>query len=128
MRIKEGDEWKTAFMTRYGHFKYQVMRFGLTNALATFQDYTNKILIEKLNVFVIVYLNNILIYTKNKGKEYIQVIWWVLDQLRKYSLYAKLKKCRFHQDEMRFLGYIVSHQGIQIEKEQIKAVCDWLKP
>ncbi len=112
MRIREGDEWKTAFRTRYGHFKYQVMPFGLTNAPATFQGYINKILAEKLDVFVIVYLNDILIYTESEGEEHVQAVRWVLDQLRKHSLYTNLKKCHFHQDELRFLGYIVSHQGI----------------
>ena len=67
MRICEGDEWKTAFRTRYGHFKYQVMSFGLSNAPAIFQGYVNKILAEKLDIFVIVYLDNILIYTKDPG-------------------------------------------------------------
>ena len=75
MRIRKDDEWKTAFKTRYIHFKYQVMPFGLTNALATFQGYINKILVEKLNVFMIVYLNNILIYIKSKGKKYIEAVW-----------------------------------------------------
>ncbi len=112
MKIREGDEWKMAFKTYYGHFKYQVMPFGLTNAPATFQGYINKILIEKLDVFVIVYLNNILIYTENKDEEHVQAVQWVLDQLRKHSLYANLKKCRFYQDEMRFLGYIISYQDI----------------
>ena len=74
MRICEGDESKTAFRTRYGHFKYQVMPFGLTNAPATFQDYINKILAEKINVFVIVYLDNILIYTKNESKSHVQAV------------------------------------------------------
>ncbi len=66
-------------MTRYGYFEYQVMPFGLTNAPATFQGYINKIHAKKFNVFVIVYLNDIFIYTKNKGKEYVQAVWWVLD-------------------------------------------------
>ena len=101
-----------AFKTRYGYFEYQVMHFGLTNALATFQGYINNILVEKLNVFMIVYFNNILIYTKNKSKEHIQAVQWVLDQLQKYLLYANLYKCRFYQDEVRFLGYIVYHQDI----------------
>ncbi len=74
MRIREGDEWKTAFRTRYGHFEYQVMPFELTNAPATFQGYINKILAEKLNVFVIVYLDDILIYTESEGEEHVQAV------------------------------------------------------
>ncbi len=84
IRIREGNELKTAFMTHYSHFKYQVMPFGLTNALTTFQDYINKILAEKLDVFVIVYFDDILIYTKNEGEAYVQAVQLVLDQLRKH--------------------------------------------
>ncbi len=93
------------------------MPFGLINASATFQGYINKILAEKLDSFVIIYLDDILIYTKNEGEEHIQAVRSVLDQLRKHSLYANLKKCHFHQNDVRFLGYIVSHQGIQMEEE-----------
>ncbi len=89
----------------------------LGNAPATFQGYINKILAEKLDVFVIVYLDDILIYIESEGEEHVQVLRWVLDPLRKHSLYAKLKKSRFHQDEMRFLDYSVSHQGIQMKEE-----------
>ena len=74
MRIREGNEWKTTFRTRYGHFKYQVMPFGLTNAPASFQGYINKILAEKLNIFVIVYLDNILIYTKDDGDGHVAAV------------------------------------------------------
>ncbi len=74
MKIKEGDKWKTAFRTRYGHFEYQVMPFGLTNVPATFQGYINKILAEKRNVFIIVYLNDILIYSESEGEEHIQAV------------------------------------------------------
>ena len=88
------------------------MPFGLTNVLATFQGYINKILVEKLDVFVLVYLDDILIYTESEGEKHVQAVRWVLDQLRKHLLYANLKKCCFHQDEVRFQGYIVSHQGI----------------
>ena len=74
MRICEGDEWKTAFRTRYSHFKYQVMPFGLSNALATFQGYVNKILAKKLDIFVIVYLDDIIIYIEDPGQPYIKAV------------------------------------------------------
>ena len=122
MRIKEGEEWKTAFQTKYGYFEYQVMPFGLSNAPASFQGYINKILAEKLDIFVIVYLDNILIYTKDQRRDYVEAVRWVLDILRKNGLFANLKKCRFHKDEVRFLGYVVSSQGIRIEDERIEVV------
>ena len=122
MRICEGDEWKTAFRTRYGHFKYQVMPFGLSNAPATFQGYINKILAEKLDVFVIIYLDDILIYTKDPSQPHIEAVRWVLDQLWKYSLFANLKKCSFYQDEICFLGYIVSSKNISMEAKKVEVV------
>ncbi len=72
------------------------MPFGLTNAPTTFQSYINKILAEKLDVFVIVYLDDIFIYTKSKGKKHVKAVWWVLEQLWKHLLYVNLKKCWFH--------------------------------
>ena len=128
MRICEGDEWKIAFRTRYGHFKYQVMPFGLSNAPAIFQEYVNKILAEKLDVFVIVYLDDILIYTEDPGQPHVDAVRWVLDQLRKYSLFANLKKCRFYQDEIHFLGYVVSSKDINMEAKRIEMVKEWPEP
>ena len=128
MRIREGDEWKTAFRTRYGHFEYQVMPFGLTNTPASFQGYINKILAEKLDIFVIVYLDDILIYTDDDGDGHVSAVRWVLEQLRKFSLFANLKKCRFHQEEVQFLGYVVSSKGIRMEDERIEAVKQWPEP
>ena len=94
------------------------MPYGLFNIPATFQGYVNKILAEKLDVFVIIYLDNILIYTEDPGQPYVEAIRWVLDQLRKYNLFANLKKCRFHQDEIRFLEYVVSSKNISIEAKK----------
>ena len=74
MRIKEGDEWKTAFRTSYSHFEYQVMPFGLSNAPASFQSYINKILAKKLNIFVIVSLDDILIYTEDPGQAHVNAV------------------------------------------------------
>ncbi len=86
MRIREGDEWKTAFCTRYGHFEYQVMPFGLSNAPTNFQDYINKILAEKLDIFVVVYLDDILTYTEDPGQPHMDAVRWILEQLRKHGL------------------------------------------
>ena len=107
MRIRESDKWKTVFRTWYGHFKYQVMLFGFSNAPATFQRYVNKILVEKLDIFVIVNLDDIFIYTKDPGQPHVEAVRWVLDKLRKYSFFSNLKKCRFHQDVVRFLEYVM---------------------
>ncbi len=90
------------------------MSFVLINALATFQGYINTILAEKLNVFIIVYLDDIFIctifiFTKSERKKYVEAVKWILDKLKKYLLYANFKKCQLNQDEVRFLGYIVSH-------------------
>ncbi len=107
MRIREGDKWKTAFRTRYGYFEYQVMPFDLSNTLANFQSYINKILAKKLDVFVVVYLDDILVYTEDPKQPYVKAVQWVLEQLRKHGLYTNLKKCRFHEDEVQFLGFVV---------------------
>ena len=104
------------------------MLFDLTNAFRSFQGYVNKILTEKLNIFVIVYLDDIFIYTKNSGKDYVEAIWWVLEVFKKYGLYANLKKCRFHQDEVRFSSFIVSTDSIRIEEKWINIVKKWPEP
>ena len=104
------------------------MPFGLSNAPASFQGYINKILAEKLDIFVIVYLDDILIYTEDQGQGHVEAVWWVLDLLRKNSLFANLKKCRFHKDEVRFLEYVVLSQGIRMKDERIEAVRNWPEP
>ena len=98
------------------------MSFGLSNAPASFQGYINKILVEKLDIFVIVYLNDIFIYTEDQSQGHMEAVWWVLDFLKKNGLFVNLKKCRFYKDEVRFLEYVVSSQGIRIEDERIEAV------
>ncbi len=104
------------------------MRFGLSNTPASFQEYLNKILSEKLDIFVIVYLDDIFIYTEDPGQAHVDAVRWVLDQLRKHGLFANPKNCCFHQDEVRFLGYIVLAQGIRMKDEQIEAVRQWPEP
>ena len=104
------------------------MPFGLSNALATFQRYIIKILAEKLDIFVIVYLDGILIYTKDPGQPHVEAVYWILDQLQKYSFFANLKKCHFHQDKVCFLGYVVLSKGINMEAKKIEVVKDWPEP
>ena len=101
------------------------MVFGLSNALASFQGYINKIRAEKLDIFVIVYLDDILIYTKDQGWGHIEAVQWVLDVLKKNGLFANLKKCWFHKDKMQFLGYVVLTQSIRIEDKKIEVIRNW---
>src|SRR5436190_24231468 len=96
LRIKAGDEWKTAFRTCYGHYEFPVVPFGLTNAPATFQAYINKALCSLINYFCIVYLDDILIFSKTK-EEHDQHLQQICEHLRDAKLYAKLLKCQFYQ-------------------------------
>ena len=110
------------FKTWYGYFKYQVMAFGLTNAPASFQKFINKIFVEKLNIFVILYLDNMLIYINDNRDGHIEAIRWVLEQLKKYLLYTNLKKYQFHQEEVWFFRYVVSLKSIHMEDKRIEIV------
>ena len=104
------------------------MPFKLSNAPASFWGYINKILAEKFDIFVIIYLDDILIYTKDPSQVHVNAVWWILEELRKNGLFANLKKCRFHKDEVHFLGYVVSAQGVKIEEERINVVKNWPEP
>ena len=101
------------------------MSFGLSNAPANFQDYINKILAKKLNIFVIIYLDNIFIYTKDLGQPHVNAICWVLDFLQKNGFFANLKNCQFHLDKIRFLRYVVLAQEIRMEDKKNEAVKNW---
>ena len=103
------------------------MPFGLLNVPASFQIYINKILAKKLDVFVIVYLNDILIYTKDGNQAYVNAVWWILKKLRKYGLFANLKKYCFYKNKVCFLEYVMLAQKVQIEEKKIEAVKKWLK-
>ena len=92
------------FETQYNLFKYQVILFDLSNAPTIFQTYVNKILVEKLDIFINISVDYILIYTENPGQQHIEAIYWVLDQLQKYSLFANLKKCHFIRMRFVFWG------------------------
>lgn len=127
IRIKEGDEWKTAFRTRYGHYEYCVMPFGLANAPATFQAYINRALSDTLDVFVVVYLDDILIYS-NDEKSHRYHVREVLSRLRHYRLYVKHSKCLFHTTQVEFLGFIVTPRGVEMDKSRIDSIMSWPAP
>ena len=127
VRIKAGDQWKTAFRTRYGHFEYNVMPFGLTNAPAIFQHLMNDVFHEFLDHFVVVYLDDILVFSKNE-KDHENHVRLVLEKLCSAGLYAKLEKCVFHQPQIEFLGYIISGEGLSMDPKKIEAVISWKRP
>ena len=127
IRIREGDEWKTAFRTRYGHFEYLVMPFGLTNAPAQFQAYMNQALVGLVDVTCVVYLDDILVFSKTE-EEHVAHVKEVLHRLREAKLYVKLSKCEWHTQRTEFLGYVVSPEGVTVDPERVSTVKDWPVP
>ncbi|XP_024310346.1 uncharacterized protein LOC112268658 [Brachypodium distachyon] len=124
---KEMDIPKTAFTTRYGLYEYTVMPFGLTNAPAYFMNMMNKVFMEFLDKFVVVFIDDILIYSKSK-EEHEQHLRMILEKLRAHQLYAKFSKCEFWLSEVSFLGHIVSGAGVAVDPAKIAAVTDWEAP
>jgi len=122
--LTEGDEYKTAFRTRYGHYEYMVMPFGLKNAPATFQHFINDVLGDYLDEFVISYIDVILIYSENLDDHHKHVRL-VLKKLLENHLFINLEKCEFDVNETTFLGYVISSDGIKMDKDKVKAVLDW---
>jgi hypothetical protein len=120
-RICLGDEWKTAFRTHYDHFEYTVMPFGLTNAPAVFQHLMNDIFREYMEEFVMVYLDDILIFSKDQ-ETHNKHVRLVLVTLREHGLYAKLEKCEFDKSSVAFLGYVISPDGIFMDKSKVKTI------
>jgi hypothetical protein len=127
LRIAEGDEWKTAFRTRYGHFEYLVMPFGLTNAPATFQAYANDCLRDFLDLFCIVYFDDVLIFSDTL-EEHVDHVKRVLSRLRDYGLTCKLKKCEFHATSVSFLGFVISPDGVSMDPDRVEAITEWPVP
>src|SRR3954469_13652796 len=127
IRVRDVDIPKTAFITRYGSYEYTVMSFGLTNAPATFSRLMNYIFMEYLDKFVVVYLDDILIYSKN-DEEHAEHLRLILTKLREHKLYVKYSKCEFWLPEVTYLGHVISKDGIAVTPERIQAIIDWTPP
>ena len=127
IRIREGDEWKTAFRTRYGLYEFQVMPFGLTNAPSTFQDMMNHVLSDLLDVGVLAYMDDILVYGKTR-EEHDQLVIEVLRRLQENGLAVAPEKCVWRAQEVEFLGYVIGKKGIEMAKNKVEAVLDWKTP
>src|SRR4051812_23776036 len=127
IRVRDVDIPKTAFITRYGSYEYTVVSFGLTNSPATFSRLMNYIFMEYLDQFVVVYLDDILIYSKNE-EEHAEHLRLILEKLREHKLYAKYSKCEFWLPEVTFLEHVISKDGIAVTPERIQAILDWTPP
>ena len=124
LRVRETDIPKTAFRTRYGHFEFTVMPFGLTNAPAAFMDLMHRVFQPYLDQFVVVFVDDILIYSQSKW-EHENHLRIVLQLLRDHQLYVKFSKCEFWLTEVRFLGHVVSASGVSMDLEKVEAVMSW---
>ncbi|GJW27346.1 reverse transcriptase domain-containing protein [Tanacetum coccineum] len=127
LRVREEDIPKTAFRTRYGHYEFQVMPFGLTNAPAVFMDLMNRVCKPYLDKFVIVFIDDILIYSRNE-EEHANHLRIILELLRKEKLYAKFSKCDFWIHIVQFLGHLIDSQGLHVDPAKIEAVKNWTSP
>jgi len=127
IRIEETSIPKTAFRTRYGHFEYLVLPFGLTNAPATFMTLMNSVFGSLLDKCVLIYIDDILIFSRTR-EQHLKDLRVVLEILRTHQLYAKLSKCEFMVDSVEFLGHIVSDQGISVDPHKVESVKKWPAP
>ncbi|KAL4351797.1 hypothetical protein GQ457_06G011370 [Hibiscus cannabinus] len=127
MKVKDVDVPKTALQTHYGHFEFLVMPFGLTNAPAAFMDLMNRVFKPYLDKFVVVFIDDILIYSRNKD-DHAKHLQIVLQTLRECQLYAKFSKCEFWLSEVAFLGHVISAKGIMVDPKKVQTILDWRPP
>ncbi|GJV07088.1 putative reverse transcriptase domain-containing protein [Tanacetum coccineum] len=127
LRIREEDIPITAFRTRYGHYEFQVMPFGLTNAPTVFMDLMNRVCKTYLDKFMIVFIDDILIYSKNK-EEHEKHLKIILELLKKEQLYAKFSKCDFWLESVQFLGHVINNKGVHVDPAKVEAIRNWSAP
>jgi hypothetical protein len=127
IKIREEDIPKTAFSTRYGLYEFLVISFELTNALAYFMYLMNNIFMEKLDVFILVFIDDILVYFKTEA-EHAQHLRVVLGRLWENQLFAKLSKCKFWLTEVAFLGHVLSEKGVSVDPSKVEEVLKWKQP
>jgi ribonuclease HI len=127
LRIRPEDVPKTAFVTRYGQYEFTVMPFGLTNAPAYFMNLMNKVFMEELDQFVVVFIDDILVYSRS-AEEHEQHLRVVLGKLRSHQLYAKFSKCEFWLQKVSFLGHVLTAEGVAVDPEKVTAVSEWKQP
>ncbi|GJU17844.1 putative reverse transcriptase domain-containing protein [Tanacetum coccineum] len=127
LRVREQDIPKTAFQTRYGHYEFQVMPFGLTNAPTVFMDLMNRVCKPYLDNFVIIFIDDILLYSKDK-KEHEEHLKAILELLKKEKLYAKFSKCKFWILKVQFLGHVIDSRGIHVDPAKIESIKYWASP
>nr|GEZ97475.1 putative reverse transcriptase domain-containing protein [Tanacetum cinerariifolium] len=127
LRVREEDILNTAFRTRYGHYEFQVIPFGLTNVPAVFMDLMNRMCKPYLDKFKIVFIDDILIYSKNK-KEHEEHLKAILELLKKEELYAKFSKCEYWIPKVQFLNHVIDSQGIYVDLAKIESIKDWASP
>jgi len=127
LKIKESDITKIALVTRYGQFEFTAMSFGLTNAPAYFMNLMNKVFMDELDKFIVVFIDDILIYSKSV-QEHEQHLRVVLEKLRAHKLYAKFSKCEFWLEKVAFLGHILTAEGVAVNPEKVKVMSNWQQP
>ncbi|MBW0474457.1 hypothetical protein O181_014172 [Austropuccinia psidii MF-1] len=127
LRIKEGDENLTCFRTKYGSYEYLVMPFGLTNAPASFQNLVKDVFYDPLDIYVVVYLDEIMVFSKSE-EEHVTHFSTVLSRLRANNLFAKASKCLFHVTSVEYLGYVVSSEGLKMDQEKVQQILNWPPP
>jgi hypothetical protein len=129
IRIAEGDEWKTAFRTRYGLYEWLVTPFGLTGAPATFQRYINRQLRDILDVYCSAYVDDVLVYSDGTLEDHYEKVAEVLTRLQRAGLHADIRKCEFATKEIKYLGFIIkAGEGVKVDPEKVAAIREWEAP